>query len=517
MKGNARVICRSSPVGAGLLAGLLAGFGALGAHSQAPAPERAGGQAAAATPTASAGQIAAGGSVAGATAGTAPSLPPSPIVSLQPAPLQGAGGSGSRAPQSGPAITLDEALRLAQANEPSFVAAVAASRVAALNRSIARSSLLPQALYHNQYLYTQSAGLAAPSLSAGTTGAQPLPRFIANNGVHEYVSQGVVNETVGVLQLTALAQASAAAAISNANLEISRRGLAATVVSRFYAVTTSESKIAVVQRALDDSQSFVTQTQERERAREAAHADVIKAQLTLQQRQRDLANARLLTDRAKIDLGVLLFPDPRTPYVVSLPASSSLPTREAIEHAARMSNPVLDSALLTLRSTSLGVAAAQAAYLPNLALNYTYGIDANQFATSGPNGLRNLGYSASATLDIPLWDWLATQHRVRQAQILRDAAKVSLSATQRNLIAQLEEFYAEASLAESELDSLQLSVRTAGESLRLTRLRYSAGEATVLEVVDAENSNVLAEVALADGTVRYHVARANLQLLTGTI
>ncbi|WP_433983799.1 TolC family protein [Tunturiibacter empetritectus] len=150
-------------------------------------------------------------------------------------------------------------------------------------------------------------------------------------------------------------------------------------------------------------------------------------------------------------------------------------------------------------------------------LNYSYGIDAPQFARNGPDGVRNLGYSASATLDIPVWDWFATQHKIKQTHILRDAAKVALTSTQRTLIAQLDEFYGEASLAHDQLASLELSVQTARESLRLTRMRYSAGEATVLEVVDAQNSLTSAELAHQDGTIRYQLALANLQLLTGTI
>jgi outer membrane protein TolC len=53
--------------------------------------------------------------------------------------------------------------------------------------------------------------------------------------------------------------------------------------------------------------------------------------------------------------------------------------------------------------------------------------------------------------------------------------------------------------------------------LRLTRLRYSAGEATALEVVDAENSLNIAARAREDGIFRYQMSLANLQLLTGTI
>jgi outer membrane protein len=415
--------------------------------------------------------------------------------------------------QTSPAITLDQALSLARTNEPTFAAAVATNKSAQLDRSIARSALLPSVVYHNQYLYTQPNG-AVNQVGAGM---QSAPKFIANNAVHEYTSQGVVTETLGLAQYSALARADAAAAIASAELEINRRGLTATVIGLFYNSTAAQGRIAVQQRATDEANNLVKQTQQREAEREVAHADVIKAQLTLQQRQRDLADARLQAQKAQLDLGVLLFPDPRSPYAVVLPAATDLPTRSVVDAAAATNNPELKSALATLRSKNIDITAARAAYLPDLVLNYSYGIDAPQFAINGPEGIRNLGYSASATLDIPVWDWLATQHKIKQAHILRDAAKVALTSTQRTLIAQLEEFYAEAALAHDQLDSLELSVQTARESLRLTSLRYSAGESTVLEVVDAQNSLTTAELALQDGTIRYQLALANLQLLTGTI
>jgi outer membrane protein TolC len=121
------------------------------------------------------------------------------------------------------------------------------------------------------------------------------------------------------------------------------------------------------------------------------------------------------------------------------------------------------------------------------------------------------------TLDIPVWDWFATHDRVKQSEISRVAARVALTNTQRRLIATLEEDYAEAVAAHDQLDSLNLSATTAAESLRLTRMRYAAGEGSILDVVDAENSLTAAETAREDGVVRYQTALANLQLLTGTL
>ena len=411
-------------------------------------------------------------------------------------------------------ISLAEAIHRAQANEPAYATALADSRSAALDRSIARAALLPGVTYHNQYLYTQGTRLATPSSQGSSTPAQ---RFIANNAVHEYVSQGVVDETIGLAGVAGIRRANAAAALAAAELEISRRGLMATVSGLFYSVLSSERKLAIATQAKAESADFTSLTNKREQQREAAHADVVKARLQQQQRERELSDAQVAAERAHLDLGVLLFPDPRTAYTLAAPESPQLGSRADVEQAAGKNNPELRSALAAVAQSNADVLAARGAYLPSLGLNYTYGIDAPQFAIHGPDGERNLGYSASATLDIPVWDWLAMQHKVKQSEIRRNAAKVSLSNTQRKLIARLDEAYAEAAAARDQLASLDASVTTAEESLRLTKMRYTGGEATVLEVVDAQSAYVTAENAREDGRVRYQAALADLQTLTGTM
>jgi outer membrane protein TolC len=448
-------------------------------------------------------------------------MPSAPVPS-QPAPAAGI---------AAPAITLDEAINRARTNEPTFVAAIAAQRNAQLDRSIARAALLPSIDYHNQYLYTEgvrcpvsnkicadNAGLSSNASTANPAISSGAPRFIANNAVHEYVSQGTVNEMIGVQQFNALSRATAAQAVANAELEVARRGLVATVANLFYSSSTSERRVAVAERAANEAASVTQSTQQREAAREVAHADVIKAQLDQQQRDRDLMDARLNAEKARLELGVLLFPDPRTPYTLNLPQEPKpVPGRADVEAALAKRNPELQSAIASAHLADLGVTAARAAYLPNLALNYSYGIDASQFASHAPDGSRNLGYSASATLDIPIWDWFTTRDKIRQSQIARNTAQAMLTNTQRRLIANLEEIYAEALAAHDQLDSLNQSVATAAESLRLTRLSYQAGETTILTVVDAEHSLTAAEIAREDGIVRYETALANLQLLTGTL
>jgi outer membrane protein TolC len=315
-------------------------------------------------------------------------------------------------------------------------------------------------------------------------------------------------------------RAAALAAQAEAEQEIARRGLVSAVVSLFYGLLASDHKLAVADRADEEAVDFTKLTGEREQARESAHADVVKAQLEEQSRGRELGDARVEAEKARLELGVLLFPDPRTPFTLSAPDTAPvLASREDIDAAAGKNNPELKSAMEALRASNADVQAARAAYLPDLGMEYTYGIDAPQFATTGPgpDHANNLGYSATVTLNIPIWDWLNTERRVKQSEIRRQSTQVALTATQRQLIARLDEAYSEAATARDQVASLDLSVNTAAESLRLTRLAYQAGEATVLEVVDAQGAYITAQNAREDGRVRYETALADLQTLTGTM
>lgn len=414
-----------------------------------------------------------------------------------------------------PHLTLTEAIKQAQANEPTFAAAVAAQRTAKIDGYLAKASLLPSVTYHNQMFYTQPNG---QTNQGGQVGSQASPVFIANNAVHEYSSQAVVNEMIGLKQFADAQVATANAARATAELEIARRGLISAVVALYYGVSAAQEKVKIQGEAFAEAQAFTILTQKREAAREVAHADVVKAQLQMQQKQRDLTDANVVADKARLELGILLFPDPRTLYSTDPPVSQrTLPTHDEVDQLAAKNNPEIRSAFAIMTAANASVKSARAAYLPVLGLNFTYGIDAPQFAKSGPDGVRNLGYSISGTIDIPVWDWFSTQKKIKQSEIQRDAAKVNLTAAQRRLVATLEESYAEAVAARDQLGLLDLSVRTAVESLNLTKLRYAAGESTALEVVDAQNSYLAAQTAQTDGLIRFETALAALQVLTGSL
>lgn len=427
------------------------------------------------------------------------------------------------AAQTPPAITLQDALTRARQYGTQIQSASLGVLLAKEDKVQAKAATLPSLNAFNQFIYTEGNGT-------------PSGVYVANDGVHVYNEQAQVHEELlSLVRRAEIHRAMAAEAVARARVEVARRGLDATVVQYYYAILAAERRLVNAQTSVRDAAQFLDITQKQEQAGEAAHADVIKAQITLEQRRRDVQDAQLNVEKARIALGVLIFPDFRSDYSVEddVQQSPLLPPLPEAQAKAAASNPDVTAARFSIQEAGYEKDVARYGYIPSLSLDFFYGIDANQFAVrtnheteeSGRSTLpdyevpyrQNLGYSGQVTLNIPVWNWGATRSKVKQAELRQQQAQLDLTLAQRTLQGNLAAAYSEAQAAQAQLDSLRSSSDLSAESLRLTLLRYEAGEATALEVVDAQNTLAQARNAYDDGLVRYRVAVALLQSLTGSL
>jgi outer membrane protein TolC len=221
---------------------------------------------------------------------------------------------------------------------------------------------------------------------------------------------------------------------------------------------------------------------------------------------------------------VLLFPTLNENFNVvdDLDSPTALPTFDEARSMAGRDNPDFRVALEASREAELDVKSAKEAFLPTLTVETDYGLEANAIAVRAKQAafpelgpVPTVGYFLTAALTVPVWDWGTLHSKVRQAEYKQDSAKAQLSQTQRSILAELYAAYDEASVARDAVDKLRQTADLAAESLRLVNLRYQAGTSPALEVVDAETTLTAARNAYDDGQVRYRIALANLQTLTG--
>jgi outer membrane protein TolC len=410
-------------------------------------------------------------------------------------------------PQTATPITIDLAGALERAKQysPQYLAAAIASAAAHEDRVQAKAALLPTLNAFNQYTYTQGNGT-------------PTGVFVANNGVHVYDEQATLHaELFSVTRHAEYRRAMAAEAAFAARREITARGLAATVFQNYYAVIVAQRHTENARRSLDEARRFEDLTEKQERGGEVAHADVVKSQLQLRERERELLDTQTNIEKAKLGLAVLVFADLAQPFSVvdDLRPDAPLPPPDEIRQQAFANNPDIRAAEAGLRQADFGIKAARGLYYPSLVVDYFYGMDSNFFALHNPDRSRNLGSVVQAAVNVPVWNWGATRSKVRQAELQRRQAEVDLNFARRQIEATVTGLYLEGQAAKAQLDSLRNSADLASESLRLTLLRYQGGEATALEVVDAQSALALARNAYDDGLARYRLALANIQTLTG--
>jgi len=411
-------------------------------------------------------------------------------------------------------ITLADALQRAQKNNAEFLSTLSDQRVAQQDRLQARNARLPQIGFRSEYIGTQGNGIT------------PNGRYVTNDGVHVYREWATVHQdlSAGILMGTDYKRSQAAEAIATAKAEIARRGLTVTVTKSFYALVVAQRKYATAQEALAQARRFLQLTEDTERVGQAAHSDVIKAQIQAQQQEAAFTEANLGMENARLDLSVLIFPslDENFTAVDDLNTPRPLPTLGEVQEMAGRMNPDIRVATETLRQSNLDVRSAKSAFLPAISLDPVWGLEANCVAlhcvyTSIPEAgaTPTLGYMIQASLTVPLWDWGTLRSKLRQADFKQAQAQVSLSQTQRRILAELYAAYNEALVAREEVDKLRQTADLAGESLRLVTLRYQGGSSTSLEVVDAQTTLITARNAYDDAQVRYRNALANLQTFTG--
>jgi outer membrane protein TolC len=402
-------------------------------------------------------------------------------------------------------LTLQEAMERAQKYSPQILTANIAALLAREDTVQAKAALLPTASGFSQYIYTQG--------NSTTTGI-----FVPNDGVHIYTDYATAHaDLFAPAKRADYHRAIAAEAAARARADVAARGLIATVMQDYYAMAVASRKLHNAEVAVSDAESFLNITVKQEQGGEVAHSDTVKARLQANDRRRDLQEAQLAVDKARIGFAVLLFPDYRTNFTVvdDLDALAALPAYSEIQTLAGKNSPDIRAAQAIVQQEDYEIRSARAEMLPAVSVDYFFGISANQFAIHNELGKNLLGSVVQAQLSVPLWTWGAARSRVKQAELKLQQAKNDLTYTQRNLLAELDAFYREAGMARSQLASLRESVDLANQSLALTLLRYQAGEVSVLEVVDAQSSLRDARNAMDDGLVRYRVAVGNLQTLTG--
>jgi outer membrane protein TolC len=157
---------------------------------------------------------------------------------------------------------------------------------------------------------------------------------------------------------------------------------------------------------------------------------------------------------------------------------------------------------------------ARAGFLPTVFAGFSYSWEGREFAPGSRSGDYKY-WTAKAGVSIPLFDGLFSIGRYKaQKAGVAQAREQSRAAADGVVMEVRQHYYALANSKESLAAQLE-NVETAGENLRIAQERYKMGLLSLLDLKDAELSNIDARTQQIKTLYDYNVARTSLERAVG--
>jgi len=402
------------------------------------------------------------------------------------------------------ADTLQEALTRAYVSNPTLEAARASLRATDESVPIQRASGLPSADASGtftEFLKQNQASFIAPQRSASASLNLAVPIY----------SGGAVRNGVRAAETRVEA--------GRADLRGTESSLFSQVVAAYMDVIANEALVGLRRNNVEVLTVNLQATSDRFQIGDLTRTDVAQSESRLALARGDLraAEANLITARENYiavvgDAPTDLQPPPPLP---------GLPDEvEAAVGLALQNNPDLIAATERAEAAGYDIRVAGAGRLPRVETFATGGYQ-NYLGTlgsvPGAEGAEQVATSAQAglRLSLPLFQGGRVAAQQRQAQAQASAALEQVVSAERNVIAQVRAAYSSWRASLAIIASSQTAVEAAELSLEGVRAENTVGNRTILDILNAQQELLAAEVQLVTARRNAYVAGFSLLAAMG--
>ena len=403
------------------------------------------------------------------------------------------------------ADTLREALILAYRTNPSLGAARAQQRATDEGVPIAKAAGRPNV--SAEASYTEFVKRSANSF----TNPERALSVNADLGVPVY-SGGAVKNRVKAAKFRVEA--------GQADLRGTESSIFSSAVAAYMDVVRNEAIVGLSRNQVQVLQVNLQATSDRFEIGDLTRTDVAQSQSRLALAQSDLrtAEANLAIARESYIQIVGKAPDrlEPPPPLPNLPASPEDAVQQALDY-----NPDLIAARERSKAADKDIDAAGSGRLPTVSL-FTSGGYNDYFGTLGGNLPDTSGFSqteksaqAGARISIPIFQGGLPAAQRRQAQAQAQGALEEEIAVERDVIAQVRSAYSSWIAANDLIRSGQVAVDAAQLSLEGVRAENTVGNRTILDILDAEQELLNAQVQLVTARRNAYVAGFTLLAAMG--
>ena len=408
-------------------------------------------------------------------------------------------------------LSLADSIDLALKQASTFRAAQLNEKLAAEDIRQAKAGLYPRINAQPNLIYT------SPSFSKSADGTPRLPSFLGANAITEY--QAVINaageiDMSGRLRAT-LKRSRYLLEAARAGSEVAKRDLANAVADAYFSLALATVRRRGAEQNLAAGEEFENNLKLQLDAGEIAPVDLVLARLQSAQRRDELeqakANEAVNADSLRVFIGYDF-----TQTLLTEDLLTQLPNTGEIENftqATINTRPEFAQFEAERLAAEQDVKVAQAARKPQI----TYSVSGGFISDSlRPNRVgASTGGQANVGVTLPIFDWGASRSRETQAKLRIQQAENNRQFTERQFIGQFFTARTQAISAASRIKQIGDGLKDAEMNLSASKARYSAGEASIVEVTDANNTLITLRLALYQAIFDYQTGRTKLLRAVG--
>ncbi len=313
----------------------------------------------------------------------------------------------------------------------------------------------------------------------------------------------------------AIRAARLARTLGQADLRRVQQKIALDTVQAYNAVLFAGEQERVARNAFERKEKHLEMTRNRRAAGVATELDVLRAQVDVENQRAELVRAEGGVELARAQLNALMLrpmDDPITPT----DKLDYVPTEMLLEDVLRealANRPDIDVARLNENVRGELAAVAKADSMPSLEFTGNYGRSTRKPENFFDNDFAK--WNTALTVKIPIFDGHRRAGKVAQAQAEIGKAHQDRLALENQVRLEAMNTLVRLNVAGRLIRAAQLNVAQARQALDMIQANYNYGAATVLDVTDAQNALVQAEMTLAQALQEHANARATLNYVMG--
>lgn len=413
-------------------------------------------------------------------------------------------GSGSAA--NARVLTVEEAVTLAIANQPSLEAAAGKLQAARGALNAARSGLYPNLALTSSYAYQSRLGqLGMPGTTGGSGASGSSNGFDTVLQLRQLLFDfGRTAASVEEAKHTADAEAQLAAQ------DVS--DLAFAVKRQYYAASLAAEQVRVDTADVKSQQDALNLAVARLKAGLGAPSDVVTAEANLNSSTSDLSEAQAAEVSAQVSLAALIGIDPTSPISVQEPSgdtNAGAPSIAETLKQALANRADMKAAREAVLAAQAAVKAAKLGLAPSVGLN----LSATSRGTQDPFAQDQT--SAGVTITVPIIDSGLNRGQIQEAQGSATQAAASLKSLELSVAQEAAQASIDLQSAVQKEKISEAGAANAQEAVRLAEGRYQAGFGVLLDVTTAQALLVKANTGLAEAKAALLTAHAEYEHAVG--